>query len=96
MKFRVWTYDVWGNEKDGYEVNDRTELTEYFGSDVNLLEVKDNSESSIVKALKDNGWLKKQTQLRHLSFDGDGENISIDQARNSYPLFGLELVKDGE
>jgi len=22
-RFRVWTYDVWGNAKDGYEVNDR-------------------------------------------------------------------------
>ena len=22
-KFRVWTYDVWGNARDGFEVNDR-------------------------------------------------------------------------
>lgn len=22
---RIWTLDVWGNEKDGYEVNDRSE-----------------------------------------------------------------------
>lgn len=23
MRFRLWTYDVWGNEEDGYEVNNR-------------------------------------------------------------------------
>ena len=22
-KFRLWTYDVWGNARDGWEVNDR-------------------------------------------------------------------------
>ena len=22
-KFRLWTYDVWGNARDGYDVNDR-------------------------------------------------------------------------
>lgn len=22
-EWEVWTYDVWGNETDGYEVNDR-------------------------------------------------------------------------
>lgn len=22
-KFRLWTYDVWGNAKDGFDVNDR-------------------------------------------------------------------------
>ena len=22
-KFKVWTYDVWGNARDGYDVNDR-------------------------------------------------------------------------
>ena len=22
-KFRVWTYDVWGNARDGFDVNDR-------------------------------------------------------------------------
>ena len=22
--FRIWTYDVWGNARDGYDVNDRS------------------------------------------------------------------------
>lgn len=25
-KYRVWTYDTWGNEEDGYTVNDRREV----------------------------------------------------------------------
>ena len=24
----LWTYDVWGNEQDGYEVNDRSKIAE--------------------------------------------------------------------
>ena len=25
--YRVWSYDVWGNDEDGYSVNDRSEIS---------------------------------------------------------------------
>jgi len=25
-KYEVWSYDVWGNAKDGFEVNDRSKI----------------------------------------------------------------------
>lgn len=89
MEYRVWTYDVWGNAKDGWEVNDRNELTGFLGSEP--LDLKDSeSDTSIIQALKDRGWLKKTIQSRQLDIDGDGETITINQKSDGYPLFGLE------
>jgi len=42
----VWTYDVWGNEEDGYEVNDRTKISEY---DTNLTELTDKDIKDIIE-----------------------------------------------
>ena len=92
-KFRVWTYDVWGNAKDGYEVNDRRELTDYFHDD-KLLQVPDDSDDTVIRALKDRGWLKKTAQKRWLDIQGDGSSISIDVRRDGYPLLGLELIEE--
>lgn len=39
MKYRVWKLDVWGNEKDGYTVNDRHDIGE-----IELPEVPEDNE----------------------------------------------------
>lgn len=92
-KYRVWTYDVWGNASDGYEINDRNELTDYLFSG-KLMEVKNDSDNAIIEALKDNGYLKKTVKLKSLIFNGDPETISIEDSKDNYHLFGLELISD--
>jgi hypothetical protein len=39
----VWLYDVWGNEEDGYDVNDRTKIASY-DTDLTKLTSKDIDE----------------------------------------------------
>ena len=39
----VWVYDVWGNEEDGYEVNDRTKIA-FYDTDLVALTAKDIDE----------------------------------------------------
>ena len=39
MKYKVWKLDVWGNEEDGYTVNDRCEIGE-----IELPEVPEDNE----------------------------------------------------
>ena len=80
--WRVWTYDVWGNRREGYEINDRY--------DQGYIPVKGSSEKAILRALKDKGILKSGTRMTSLSFDGDNQFIQIESARDGYPLCGLE------
>lgn len=28
-RVEIWVYDVWGNEEDGYDVNDRSKVSDY-------------------------------------------------------------------
>ena len=41
----IWTYDVWGNEDDGYEVNDRSKISSY---ETDLTELTSDEIKSIV------------------------------------------------
>ena len=67
MKFRLYDYDVWGNEKDGFNVNDvfKTSTT------VELNEKM--SDRQIVNALKKEWVIKKGVQFRSIDIDGDFE-----------------------
>lgn len=91
--WRVWEYDVWGNAEDGWEINDRSELTDYLFSG-RLLELKDESDYTLLEALKKRGWLKSRTRIEDLKIDGDEISILINQAEDDYPLLGLSRVDD--
>jgi predicted NAD/FAD-dependent oxidoreductase len=81
--WRVWTYDVWGNAEDGYEVNDRT--------DQGYLDLPDNpTDEQIVKALINHGVLNNNVKVSDVEIGGDDMSITVDAADDSYPLAGLE------
>jgi hypothetical protein len=40
MKYRLYTYDVWGNARDGYEVNDIHIATRYADSSHNIMAIE--------------------------------------------------------
>lgn len=67
MKFEVRSYDVWGNKKDGYEINN------VFASDIIIVVPDDWSKSDIIKQLKEEWGMKKGYQARHFQFEGDDE-----------------------
>jgi len=52
MKFAVYTYDVWGNRKDGYEVNDVCAS----GIEINL---RRTDNKSIINTLKKEDYIRK-------------------------------------
>jgi hypothetical protein len=82
--YTVWSFNVWGNAKDGYEVNDR--------SNEGSIELPENcTDNQIIKALKDSGYLKKGKHTSSFDIGGDDMVITIDWAKDSYPLFSLEL-----
>ena len=81
--WRVFSLDVWGNPRDGFEVNDR--------SGIGSIQLNDDAtDAQIVRALKDAGIMRKTVRMNQLRIDGDDMLIFIDQARDARPVFQLE------
>ena len=87
-KYRLVNYfDVWGNEEDGYEVNNLC-----YEEDIIELEVGDHDE--IIRKLKDCGFLVPGTKEEQLDIWNDYEMIELYEAARNYPLCRLELIQE--
>jgi hypothetical protein len=86
-KWRLYSYDVWGNAKDGYEVNDVFRTNEI----VSLPNVVLNNEEAIITYLIRIGFFKKGIKRNLIVLDGD-ENV-IYFSYEDRPDF--ELRKEG-
>jgi len=63
MKYKLYTYDLWGNEKDGYQVSD------VYPSNITIELTPNDSDETIIKKLR-----KEMTKKHHTkSFDVDGD-----------------------
>ena len=85
-KYRLVNYfDVWGNEKDGYEVNNLcTEADDLWIDD-------DSTLKEIAKFLVQIGFLVT-SDMRKLYLEDDGTYIEIYQKKGMYPLGRLEEI----
>ena len=83
----IWTLDVWGNARDGYNVNDRCKSGK--------IELPDDADDrAVVKALKADGWIKAGIHFSSIEIDGDDYGMHVSQARDNRPIYQLE--RDGE
>ncbi len=61
MQFRIYRYDVWGNEEDGYEVNDTYRTSEIYELCANW------TDKQVIAAIEGRGieisWLDEDTCL---------------------------------
>lgn len=87
MKMRLINYfDVWGNKKDGYEVNNLCEE--------GIIEVASWSDSDVLKALKKSNFIKKHVRTNMLTFSHLGPDCVEIEHRSSYrPICRLEFVQ---
>jgi hypothetical protein len=71
LKYRLVNYfDVWGNDKDGYEVNNLCEE--------GFIEVDENAKNEdLVKALKEFGFLASHVRMNMLDIWNDYEFIEF-------------------
>jgi hypothetical protein len=88
MKYSiVFHFDVWGNKKDGFEVNDSRRLTE-------VIELSDSADDSeVLRALKVVGLIVKHARVNMFEFENLGESVGINQ-KDGRPLFTLEPVEE--
>ena len=77
-------FDVWGNEEDGWEVNN---LSIEFND---LYLAPDITNEEIIDYLKNIGYFTKDVQMSDLSICDDGDMIEIEKADNGMPLCRLQ------
>lgn len=84
QSYTLWSYDVWGNETDGFDVNDRSA----YSRDVSMPDQP--TDKHILLALKRCGYLLNSVKLSDLDISGDDICIYIDDAKNGRPLCGFK------
>lgn len=85
ISYRVWSYDVWGNDEDGYSVNDRCEIDHGECSHY-------PSDDEITKIIGNN-WDVKLVAIDWGS--SDESNIEIVSAGDEYyPVGQIEIEVD--
>lgn len=85
--WEVWTYDVWGNANDGYEVNDRYCLERAHEIDL-LIETTDAHELGTFKhASPTDKQIRAAFGIRcRFETDGDDVTIYVNRSRDGYPI----------
>jgi len=105
LHYELWFYDVWGNEQDGFEVNDRHCVNRDFiimsnpkvynrGTPQQFTDFSPTNKQ-VLRALVNAGYLKESALTADIEIDGDGENIYLTDVDAGYcPLCELILIKD--
>lgn len=80
--YTLWGYDVWGNETDGWDVNDRHRIAEVAIEDI-------NDDDEIKNLLIEYGIAFDDDDI---SYDGD-DHVIFAYTDDGYPL--CELIENG-
>lgn len=88
LKYRLINYfDVWGNQEDGYEVNNLC-------SEGELFLAGDYTKKDIIAALIDFGFFKPTVTEEMVEIDDMYDMIEFFDSHNYMPIGRLELIYD--
>lgn len=88
LKVKVIDYhDIWGNTKDGFEVNGTYTICDD-------LFIENNNEDIVLKGLKDIGFLQKHVRRNMLYMDYQEDAIELYEKKNMFPLGRVEIIKE--
>lgn len=95
--FTVYTYEVWGNKRDGFEVNNRFKMSEQIEIDLvtNGETTSYSTDREIIKALKDADIIKKNCRYDSFTIEGEWDyTLYVNQTNAAvggyYPICELE------
>jgi len=103
-KYDVWSFDVWGNETDGFQINHRScfqravefPTTHRVFNQGALREFSTDNPSNeqILDTLIEIGFLISGVQLDEIEIDGESDfSLWIEDATNGFPICQLEFVE---
>ena len=91
--WEVWTYDVWGNRKDGYEVNDRYCQSRDVEIYCTINKWNVDTPHAFESAGPSDYQLQQVFSVRcKLDTDGDDMTIYVNRASDGYPIGELHCV----
>jgi len=97
-RWEVWEYDVWGNDADGYEVNDRVCINHSLEITLNVTVNNPGTPQEFASAYPTNRQIRKALLIKprvKLDLDGDDVSIYVAAKKNGYPLGDLLCVSHG-
>lgn len=80
-------FDVWGNQKDGWEVNNMC-------SEGNIELPENYSHKDILKALRDASFLKKGVGLNRVIVEDLHPYYEISQKKDLMPVCRIQILED--
>lgn len=83
--WKIVSLDVWGNRKDGYEING----ARYTGSVIEL--PSEPSDAQVRLALVRAGCIKESSRLSSLEFEGDDVLIQVYRKSDGYPIAQIRV-----
>lgn len=89
--YKIYSLDVLGNSKSGYEVNDLC----YSGLTIELPE--NFTDKQLIKAMKEAGFINVKCQFKSFSIDGDDMTLWVDYNTSKIhgrPIAELRLVDE--
>lgn len=81
IEYKVLSLDVWGNKKDGFDVN------QWYGTGLTFKPCQTKNNKSILRVARSLGLLKAYTQY---TVDDDGYNFVIIHKASQTPCFWIE------
>lgn len=93
----IWelrTYDVWGNEKDGYDVNDTFIVDRNYPLTLEVKTYNIGTPNEFKSAYPTDKQIRKALDLRSYKLDlqGDDLTIYVERARDNYPVGQMYCV----
>lgn len=94
--YELVTYDLWGNPKDGFQVNDIIRVGEQITLPASVVEGPDKP---LIQALKKRGWIPAGVHAASIGIEGEPEHTlyfnSVRRKDGGYmPVFELQRVEE--
>jgi hypothetical protein len=93
--WEVWTYDVVGNKRDGYDVNDRSCSCRAYEIDCPVVENNPNTPQAFLSAYPTDSQVREALSIKprvQIETDGDDCAIYVTHESTGYPLGELLLT----
>ena len=85
--YTVHGLDVWGNAREGFDVND------VYPSRGRVTIFDDATDAEVVQALKREGFISPRIRVASVAIDGEsGYSLYINEARTGKPVYELRAV----
>jgi hypothetical protein len=87
--WEIWDYDVWGNARDGYEVNDRSCIDRAYPLTLTVTTYNHDTSQQFRAAYPTDKQIKRALGIKprvRIETDGDCITIYVNASRDGYPL----------